>query len=155
MTFLVCSYEALRASTDSSSNLGIWLPAVVSIITLIVNIIFTVFIGPKIAEKQNQRVAMYKICTDFFDFLTDLVSMDNFDGAPSTVRKYSLKIHFMFKTGVAPRRIEAGLEAVYQKVKERKNLHDDAVISKWEKSYRELVHELRVDLANYVGVFNP
>lgn len=155
MELLACSCEVIGNATDSAANLEIWVPAIVSIITLIINVVFTIFVGPKIAERHNQRAAMYKICAEFFDYLTDLVSLENFDGAPSTVRKYSLKIHFMFKTGVAPSRIAAGLESVYQKVKERKELYDDTAISEWEKSYRKLVHALRVDLAKYVGVFNP
>lgn len=107
-----------------------------------------------ISRKYNQKVAMYNICTEFFDYLTDLVSFDNFNGAPSTVRKYSLRIHLMFKSGDAPQNIKETLEAVWKKVKERKTLQDAEKIAEWETSYRDLVRELRKELAKYVGVFN-
>lgn len=106
-----------------------------------------------ISRKHNQKVAMYNICTEFFDYLTDLVSFDDFKGAPSAVRRYSLRVHLMFKSGEAPENVKNTLEAVWKKVKERKALQDEEKIAEWETSYRKLVYKLRKELARYVGVF--
>lgn len=155
MEEIVCTCQAVAntATTDITALQGIWVPAIVAIVSLVVNTVFTIFVAPKISEKHNQKVAMYKICTDFFDYLTDLVSFTSFDGVPSTVRKFSLKIHFMFTSGKAPEKIANNLEAVYQKVRARKELQSDSEIEEWERKYRDLVRKLRVDLAKYVGVF--
>lgn len=155
MEEIVCTCQAAASAdtVDITALQGVWVPAIVAIVSLAVNIVFTIFVAPTISEKHNQKVAMYKICTDFFDYLTDLVSFTCFDGAPSMVRKFSLKIHFMFTLGEAPESIANNLEAIYQKVKTRKTLQCSSEIEKWEKEYRDLVHKLRVDLAKYVGVF--
>lgn len=142
-----------NANTSDGTNMwSVVIPAIVAIINLIVTIIFTVFVAPRIAEKSSQRASMYKICTDFFDYLTDLVSFDNFDNVPSTIRRFSMKIHFMFISGTAPASIANKLENVFQQVKKRKVMQDSEEIAEWEESYRLLVRELRKDLAKYVGV---
>lgn len=151
----LCNCLSNIAAEDSASTLGIWVPAIVSVISLIVTTVFTVYIAPIIAAKNNQKTAMYTICTEFFDYLTDLVSFQDYQGVPSTVRKYSLKIHLMFKDGVAPKRIADKLEDIFQQVKIRKGLNDDAAIAAWETNYRDKVRELRVELSQYVGVFKP
>lgn len=154
MINFLCACECVtNGIATEDTALSIWVPAIVSIVTLVITIIFTVYVSPRIAEKQNQRAAMYKICTDFFDYLTDLVSLDDFSGAPSTVRKYSMKIHFMYKSGSAPEDIKEGLEKIYQKVKVRKTMEDAKAIEKWEKEFRDEVRVLRKELSRYVGVF--
>lgn len=150
----ICHCAQNTSAVDTTAQLAVWVPAVISILTLIITIIFTVYVSPMISRKHNQKVAMYNICTEFFDYLTDLVSFDNFDGAPSEVRKYSMRIHLMFKSGDAPQKVKETLEAVWKKVKERKTLQDEEKIAAWETSYRGLVRELRKELAKYVGVFN-
>lgn len=152
---LLCGCANSISIEDANSSLSIWIPAIVAIISLIVTTIFTVYIAPKISAKSNQKTAMYKICSDFFDYLTDLVSLKDFAGAPSIVRKYSLKIHLMFTAGIAPQSISDKLEKIFQLVKQRKELSDAAAITEWECKYRDVVRELRVDLSQYVGVFKP
>lgn len=144
---------ATTVAEDSSSTLGVWVPAIVAVISLIVTTIFTVFVAPKIAAKQNQKTAMYNICSQFFDYLTDIVSLKDYSGVPSQVRKYSLKIHLMYKEGVAPKDISEKLEDIFQKVKTRKTLNSDAEITAWENDYRVAVRDLRTKLSKYVGVF--
>ena len=150
----LCSCLSGAVKDDSISTLGIWVPAIVSVVSLIVNTVFTVYILPKIAARNNQKTTMYNICSEFFDYLTEIVSLQDFNNVPSTVRKYSLKIHLMFKTGVAPKRIADRLEDIFQQVKIRKGLSDESAISSWEKNFRDKVRELRVELSQYVGVFN-
>lgn len=148
-----CRCIADAATKESPFELGIWVPAIVSVISLIVTTFFTVFVSPRIAAKNNQKTEMYKTCSEFFDYLTDIVSLSDYNGAPSTVRKYSLKIHLMFKSGTAPQSISNDLEEIFQKVKARKNLYEDAAIAQWEAEYRLSVRKLRVSLAKYIGVF--
>ncbi len=141
------------APQSNNVELSVWVPAIISVISLIVTTIFTIFISPVISEKHNQKNEMYKICAAFFDYLTDIVSFDTYEGVPSQIRKYSLKIHLMFKSGIAPQKISNLLERIFQLVKERKKLTDESEILTWEKTYREKVRELRLELSKYVGVF--
>ena len=150
---VLCNCVATTATDDSVSVLGVWVPAIVAVVSLIVTTIFTVYIAPKIAAKQNQKTAMYNICSQFFDYLTDIVSLKDYSGVPSQVRKYSLKIHLMYKEGVAPKDISEKLEDIFQKVKTRKTLNSDTEITVWEKDYRDAVRDLRTKLSKYVGVF--
>ena len=150
---VLCNCVATTATDDSVSVLGVWVPAIVAVVSLIVTTIFTVYIAPKIAAKQNQKTAMYTICSQFFDYLTDIVSLKDYSGVPSQVRKYSLKIHLMYKEGVAPKDISEKLEDIFQKVKTRKTLNSDTEITVWEKDYRDAVRDLRTKLSKYVGVF--
>ncbi len=148
---VACSEIAL--STTSSFDFAIWIPAIISIISLIVNTIFTIFIAPIILTRQNQKTEMYKICSGFFGYLTRVVSLKSYEGAPSQIRRYSLKIHLMFKSGNAPEPISTLLEEIFQLVEKRKSLTEDIQIRVWETIYRTKVHELRKGLSKYVGVF--
>lgn len=149
----LCNCIASTTTDDSAAVLGVWVPAIVAVISLIVTTVFTVYIAPKIAAKYNQKTAMYNICSEFFDYLTDIVSLEDYNGVPSQVRKYSLKIHLMYKTGVAPQSISDKLEDIFQKVKMRKTLKSDDEITAWENDYRKAVRDLRTQLAKYVGAF--
>lgn len=157
-SLFICPYiwrsSAPVSEISTNSSLSIWVPAAVAILSLLVNTCFVLLISPRISEKHNQKVAMYNICIEYFDYLTDLVSFSSFDGVPSKIRKFSLKIHMMFKSGVAPKPIDIKLESIYQKVKERKNLEDQDTISDWEKEYRVLLRDLRIELSKYIGVFS-
>lgn len=130
----------------------IWIPAVVAIITLIINICFNFIISPMIIRKYEVKTKLFDICQEFLIYLTDVVSFDNFDHVPSTVRNYSLKVHVCFKTGEAPKQLKEVLEKLFQAVKER---HDNKCsdIKKWEKDFRDLVKEFRKQISKYVGVF--
>lgn len=130
----------------------IWIPAVVAIITLIINICFNFIISPMILRKYEVKTKLFDICQEFLIYLTDVVSLDNFDHVPSTVRNYSLKIHVCFKTGEAPKQLKEVLEKLFQAVKER---HDNKCtdIKSWEKDFRDLVKEFRKQISKYVGVF--
>lgn len=130
----------------------IWIPAVVAVVTLIINICFNFIISPMIIRKYEVKTKLFDICQEFLIYLTDVVSFDNFDHVPSTVRNYSLKIHVCFKTGEAPKQLKEVLEKLFQAVKER---HDNECsdIKKWKEEFRNLVKEFRRQISKYVGVF--
>lgn len=130
----------------------IWIPAVVAVVTLIINICFNFIISPMIIRKYEVKTKLFDICQEFLIYLTDVVSFDDFSHVPSAVRNYSLKVHICFKTGEAPKQLKEVLEKLFQAVKER---HDNKCsdIKRWEKDFRDLVKEFRKQISRYVGVF--
>jgi hypothetical protein len=133
-------------------QLKIWIPAGVSIITLIVNISFYMFCQPNISFKNKRKEDYVNIANDLLVYLSKLVSFVYFDGALTTIRNYSLKIHLCFSSGTADGKIEMKLEEVYQSVKRRKTMTDPHDIAEWEDEFRNLVRELRKVLAKYSGI---
>ena len=140
----------------SDSGLAIWLPAIVSVFTLIVNVFFYIFVQPKIANTINARNDLKKIVISFMGYLTEVVSFSNFSGVPTEIRRYSLQIHLCFKSGVAPSPIDVQLENIFQKAKERKEIREEEqeLINQWNNDFRKQVHELRIELAKYCGTLN-
>lgn len=136
---------------NETNNLEIWIPAVVSIVTLIINLLFYVFVQPRITYKTTAREALAKTSIEFLNYLTELVSFDNFEGVPTTVRKYSLQIHLHFKSGTADGEIELLLEKIFKETQKRKTLNSETEIENWNDSFRVLVRELRKNLAKYCG----
>lgn len=136
---------------NETNNLEIWIPALVSIVTLIINLLFYVFVQPRITYKTTAREALAKTSIEFLNYLTELVSFDNFEGVPTTVRKYSLQIHLHFKSGTADGEIELLLEKIFKETQKRKTLNLETEIENWNDSFRVLVRELRKNLAKYCG----
>lgn len=140
-----------EALVNEMNNLEIWIPAVVSIVTLIINLLFYVFAQPRITYKITAREALAKTSIEFLNYLTELVSFDNFEGVPARVRKYSLQIHLHFKSGTADGKIELLLEKIFKETQKRKTLNSETEIENWNDSFRVLVRELRKNLAKYCG----
>lgn len=132
-------------------NLEIWIPAAVSVITLLVNMAFYLFMQPHIADKASTKEALRKVSVKLLNYLSDVVSMDSFEGVPTKIRKYSLQIHLYFKSGTAAGEVELLLEKIFKEVQTRKSLTAQQEIENWNDNFRNLVRDLRKNLAKYCG----
>lgn len=132
-------------------NLEIWIPAAVSIVTLLVNMAFYLFMQPRIADKASTKEALTKVSVKLLNYLAEVVSMDNFDGVPTKIRKYSLQIHLYFRSGTAAGEVELLLEKIFKEVQKRKSLTAQQEIENWNDNFRNLVRDLRKSLARYCG----
>lgn len=137
----------------NAEDLKIWVPAIVSILTLIVNILFYLFGQPRTAYKLKIKEHFVEVSEEFLIYLSQIVSFDNFDGVPTEVRNYCLKLHLCFKTGTAPEPLCSLLEEIFQFVKTRKNISEVEKINEWNTQFREKVRILRKNLAKYCGTF--
>lgn len=144
--------KLLEKLNQGSGNLEIWIPAIVSIITLLINLLFYIFVQPYLAYKGSARETLTKVSVELLNYLTEIVSYDKFDGVPTKIRKYSLQIHLQFKNGAAEKKISLLLEEIYQEVQKRKQLHSDKEIDEWNNNFRVIVRNLRMALAKYCGV---
>ena len=144
---------ACAAATTNGISMSDWFAAVVSICTLLLNILFYIVIAPRINFKFQKKEDFLKYSSEFLSYLSELNSFTSFDGVPSRVKSYCVTIKLLFKSGSAPKELDECMEAVYQLVKKRKSLNDDKAIGQWEEKFRNKTHELRVHLAKYTGVF--
>ena len=134
-----------------TNNLEIWIPAVISICTLIVNMLFYIFIQPRLTYKATAKDALKLVSVNLLNYLAEIVSYEEFDGVPTQIRKYSLQIHLHFKSGTSDGQLEILLEKIYQEVKIRKNLSAIDDINKWNDDFRVLARTLRKELAKHCG----
>ena len=111
--------------------LKVWLPSIVSIITLLINLCFYIFVQPRLGYKYKVKEQLYRECTELFVFLTDIVSKADFNGVPTKIREHSLKIHLCFVSGKADDKTSEKLEEIYQMTKNRKTLNADTEIEAW------------------------
>lgn len=132
-------------------NFEIWIPAMVSIVTLLVNMAFYLFMQPRIADKASTKEALTKVSVELLNYLAEIVSMDNFDGVPTKIRKYSLQIHLYFRSGTAAGAVELLLEKIFKEVQKRESLSAQQDIEHWNDNFRNLVRDLRKNLAKYCG----
>lgn len=137
----------------ASSNIDVWVPAIISILSLLVNVLFSVFVAPRVLRRSNAKDKMHSICANYQQYLSEIVSYDSFEGVPTQVRKYSLEIHLMFQDGTAPKKLAKAMEKIYQMTKERKKLSDAPAIDKWNNDFRDEVARLRKLMAKYTAVF--
>ena len=137
--------------SQSYYNLEVWLPAAISVITLIVNLCFYIFVQPRLSYKLNAKERLANTSVELLNFLSEVVSLNDFSGVPTRVRKYSIQIHMHFKSGVASKEIERLLEEIFQDCKRRKTLVLKNEIDEWNNSFRQHVRELRIELAKYCG----
>lgn len=135
------------------SDLQIWIPSIVSIITFLLTGCFYLFVQPRLTYKSKAKETLKKASVQLLNYLAEIVSYDDFAGVPTKVRKYSLQIHLCFKKGTANGLLELKLEQVYMAVNSRKSLNKDVEIENWNDSFRVLVRELRIELARYCGAF--
>lgn len=139
-------------ASGGTGDLSVWVPAIVSIASVLLNIIFSVFIAPRVLRKSNAREKMHKICTEYQKYLSGVVSLESFDGVPTEIRRFSLEVLLMFKAGKAPDGLSSSMEAVYQAAKTRKHLAPGEITA-WEQEFKEKVDTLRKEMAKYSGVF--
>ena len=64
---------------NETNNLEIWIPAVVSIVTLIINLLFYVFVQPRITYKTTARQALAKTSIEFLNYLSSKVRINYSD----------------------------------------------------------------------------
>lgn len=131
--------------------LKVWLPSIVSIITLLINLCFYIFVQPRLGYKYKVKEQLYRECTELFVFLTDIVSKADFNGVPTKIREHSLKIHLCFVSGKADDKTSEKLEEIYQMTKNRKTLNADTEIEAWNILFRKKSRELRKLLGRYCG----
>ena len=117
--------------------LKVWLPSIVSIITLLINLCFYIFVQPRLGYKYKVKEQLYRECTELFVFLTDIVSKTDFNGVPTKIREHSLKIHLCFVSGKADDKTSEKLEEIYQMTKNRKTLNADTEIEAWNIQFRK------------------
>lgn len=133
------------------SDLQIWAPAIVSVVTLAVNMLFYIFAQPKISYKNKVKESLSKVSVELFDYISEIVSYNDFSGVPTKIRQYSIRIHMCFKEGTAPKELEAILEEIYQAVKKRKSLTTFDEIDRWNENFRKMAKKLRKNLAEHCG----
>ena len=135
-----------------TNNLEIWVPAIVSIITLVLNLLFYIFIQPRLTYKATAKESLKKVSVDLLNYLAEIISYEQFDGVPTQIRKYSLQIHLHFKAGTSDGALEILLEQIFNEVRKRKNLTSTDDIDKWNDEFRVLARNLRKKLAKHCGV---
>jgi len=145
--------QVVTSSDCNSINLGIWIPAIISILTLIINITFYIFIAPKITSRYQRKDKMFEICSEFMSYLSNVVSLTSFSGVPTKIRNYCLQIHLMFLSGTAPDPLATQMENIFKMVQQRKDISEATEISEWETTYRDAVRSLREELSKYTGFF--
>lgn len=133
------------------SDLQIWVPAIVSVVTLVVNMLFYIFAQPKISYKNKVKESLSKVSVELFDYISEIVSYNDFSGVPTKIRQYSIRIHMCFKEGTAPKELEAILEEIYQAVKKRKSLTTFDEIDRWNENFRKMAKKLHKNLAEHCG----
>jgi len=134
-----------------TNNLEIWIPAIVSIITLLLNLLFYIFIQPRLTYKATAKESLKKVSVDLMNYLAEIISYEDFSNVPTQIRQYSLQIHMHFKKGTSDGQLEIFLEQVFQEVKRRKSLTTDEDVDKWNDDFRVLARKLRKELAKYCG----
>lgn len=134
-----------------TNNLEIWIPAIVSIITLLLNLLFYIFIQPRLTYKATAKESLKKVAVDLMNYLAEIISYEDFSNVPTQIRQYSLQIHMHFKKGTSDGQLEIFLEQVFQEVKRRKSLTTDEDVDKWNDDFRVLARKLRKELAKYCG----
>lgn len=134
-----------------TNNLEIWIPAIVSIITLILNLLFYIFIQPRLTYKATAKESLKKVSVELLNYLAEIISYESFDGVPTQIRKYSLQIHLHFKDGTSEGQLEILLEQLFREVRKRKSLTVTADIDKWNEEFRTLARNLRENLAKHCG----
>lgn len=145
--------QIVQEIVNESKSMEIWIPAVVSIITLLVNMFFYIFVQPRLTYKTTAKESLTKVSVELLNYLAEIVSYEDFTGVPTKIRKYSLQIHLQFKNGTAKGDIELNLEKVFQEIQKRKQLSTEVEIEKWNEGFRVLVRDLRKSLAKYCGSF--
>lgn len=134
-----------------TNNLEIWIPAIVSIFTLVLNLLFYIFIQPRLTYRATAKESLKKVSVELLNYLAEIISYEQFEGVPTQIRKYSLQIHLHFKEGTSDGQLEILLEQLFQEVRKRKSLTTASDIDKWNDDFRVLARKLRKNLAKHCG----
>lgn len=134
-----------------TNNLEIWIPAIVSVVTLLLNLVFYIFIQPRLTYKATAKESLKKISVELLNYLAEIISYEKFDGVLTQIRKYSLQIHLHFKEGTSDGQLEILLEQIFREVRKRKSLTKEDDIDKWNDDFRVLARKLRKELAKHCG----
>ena len=126
---------------------------IVSVVTLIINIFYYIFIQTRLGYKYETKKEFAKICSEFFTYLSEIVSYEKFEGVPTAIRNYSMRIHLCFKSGQADQNITDLLESLYQMAKRRKGLVEKQDTDAWNEEFRAEVTRLRRAVSKYCGSF--
>ncbi len=145
------AYMDTASNATQGNNLAIWVPSIISIITLLFNVGFYIFCELRLGYKYKIKQELAQTSAELLTYLAEIVSYDTFDNVPTQIRNYSLKIHLCFKSGVADKGIAEELEKIFQAVKQRKKITDINDIEKWNKEFRNEVRNLRCLLSEYCG----
>lgn len=129
-----------------------WGPSIISIVVLFINILYYMFGQPRVSFRAKRKEQLVTISEEFLIFLSELISYTDFNGVPTKIRNFSLKIHLCFKDGTAPDLLAQMLENLFQQVKLRKNITKQQDVDKWNEQFRCDVRLLRKELAKYCGV---
>lgn len=143
--------ELVQNAINDSNNLEVWIPAIISVFTLIVNLFFYIFVQPRISYKSTAKDALSKVSIELLNYLAEIVSFEDFSGVPTKIRKYSLQIHLQFKKGTADGQVELLLEEIFKAVQKRKTIESIEDIESWNEVFRNKVRGLRKELAKYCG----
>ena len=127
-----------------------WLPTITSLLTLAVNIYFYICIQTRLGYEYKRKEDLARTCEDFFKYLSKVISFEDFNGVPTEIRNYSLKIHLCFINGQADKDISDKLESLFQLAKQRKSV-DSSSIEEWNVEFRNNVRDLRHLLGKYCG----
>lgn len=143
--------EKMQAICTSVEWVKIWLPSLVSVVTLLINLGFYIFVQPKLGYKYKVKNHLRDVSDELFIYLANVVSLNDYNGVPTKVREYSLKIHLCFKDGTADEDITLQLEKIFQMLKKRKNMTDGNDIGRWNENFRDEIRVLRKQLGRYCG----
>lgn len=144
--------DIIKELCQNSNGIQVWIPSIVSIIIVIINHLYYIFVQPNVLFKKTARENLTKVSVELLNYLSEIVSMDEFSGVPTQIRKYSLQIHLQFRGGVAKGQIASLLEHVFEEAKIRKTLSDSKDVEKWNDDFRNIVRKLRIELAKYCGI---
>lgn len=150
ITTYVCE---CASNANNGMSINDIVTALISIISLLLNILFYIVIAPKISFKFQKKEDFLKYASEFICYLSTINSLTTFDGVPTKVKKYCISIKLLFKKGVAPKPLDDKMEEIFQEVQKRKHLTQKDEISDWNENFRKITHELRIELSKYTGVF--
>lgn len=121
----------------------------ISVFTLIINVFFYIIIAPKINFKFKSKEKLYNLVSEYLEYLVLVSSSENFDGVPTKIRSYSIKIQLMFNEGKAPLDLRNALEDVFQLIKFRKDSNGDIDIDEWKDEMKETILKIRELFSKY------
>jgi hypothetical protein len=150
---MIVSVVCKVANQVNSFDPSVWVPAIISIISLFLNIVFFIYVAPYITSRNQKKEKMYEIACEFMELLSAITSKEDYSGIPTEIRKYCLKIHMMFKSGSAPKDIGDQMETIFQLAQKRKKITLDQDLHDWQVEFRQQVKLLRKSLSKYTGFF--
>ena len=100
----------------------------------------------------NKKDEFFNLSSEFLSFLSNITSIEAFDGVPTKVRNYCISIKLLFKGGEPPLELANSMETIFQLVKERKNIDNENLIKDWSAQFLKESRILRKEIAKITGV---